>query len=271
MAMTQPQFRLQLIALFAMLALAPPLWAQSDTKPNRTDLSRLSFDDLTACYKNLKACGAKDVWEISDEFASRLPSLPSDRLIACFEDWKLCGIAEDRTTGWPISDELARRGHVHEMLTIYWKDHRWAIRNGIEHVAYHFDTPEVTAFMRRVVAEKANDGEERYWPVNYLAKKCDPTGLKELSTGRYRNQGSLQYQTSVELFGKCKYRPAVPYLVDSALHDASLNIVDAADNSLHALFPDSPREFESLEKEQTYFCGRAHRDGFKVTCTRIAR
>jgi hypothetical protein len=260
-------FRFQVIALFTTLLFAGSISSQSNENSGRSsDLTKLSSDELTACYDAPNKCGAKDVWEISDEFDRRLQGLPSDRLVACFENWKLCGIAEDRTTGWPISDELARRGHIEDLLALYWKDNRWAIRNGIEHVAYHFDSPEVTAFMRRVLKERVNDGEKLYWPVNYLAKKCDVPALQELSTGRYRNQGSLQYQTSVELFGKCKYRPAIPYLVDSCLFDASLNIVGAADDSLHALYPDSPRDFDSLENAQIYFCGRARREGLKVSC-----
>jgi len=265
--MIPQMFRTRILGLATTaLLVASSGWPQTSAKSVHTDLSSLTSDELTACYKSPKTCGVDDVWEISDEFARRLPSIPSDRLVACFDDWKICGTEEDRATGWPISDELARRGQIHDLLVLYWKDHRWAIHNGIEHVAYHFDTPEVTEFMRRVLAERVNDGDELYWPVNYLAKKCDASALKELSTGRYRNQGSLQYQTSVELFGKCKYRPAIPYLVDSALNDVSWNIAGAADDSLHALYPDAPKDFDSLEKVRDYFCRRAHQEGAKVSC-----
>ncbi len=250
----------------AALLVASSLWAQTSGRSGPSDLSTLTSDELTACYTAPKACGVDGVWEISNEFARRLPSISSDRLVACFDDWKICGIEEDRTTGWPISDELARRGQMHDLLVLYWKDHRRAIHSGIEHVAYHFDTPEVTEFMRRVLAERVNDGEALYWPVNYLAKKCDASALKELSTGRYRNEGSLQYQASVELFGKCKYRPAIPYLVDFALDDVSLNIVGAADDSLRALYPDAPKNFGSPEMARDFYCRRAHQEGTKVSC-----
>jgi hypothetical protein len=120
--------------------------------------------------------------------------------------------------------------------------------------------------MRRILTERIEDGEDRYWPINYLAKKCDSAALKELSTGHYRNQGSLQYQTSVELFGKCKYRSSIPYLVDTAIYDLSFNIVGAAQDSLRALYPDSPKDFEELEEMQQYFCERAKREGFGVHC-----
>ncbi len=187
--------------------------------------------------------------------------------MACFADWKICEAGEGQATGWLISDELARRGRPDELLLHYWKENDPAIRDGIEHVAYHFNNPEVTSFMSTVLARKMKDDEDRYWPVNYLAKKCDPIALKELSSGRYRNQGSLQYQTSVELFGKCKYRPAIPYLVDVAIYDFSFNIVDAAIDSLNTLYPHSPKTFASIEAMQKYYCGRAKQEGIEVRCT----
>lgn len=197
-----------------------------------------------------------------------LSKFTREQLVACFADYQICLAADDSASGWQISDELAKRGNPHDLLVRYWHERKWLIRSGIEDLAYHFDTPEITAFMQRIVAERVYDREDRYWPVNYIAKKCDQRGLKELSTGRYRNQGSMQYQTSVELFGKCGYRPAIPYLVDSALYDFSLNIVDAADDSLHALYPDAPRDsdFKNPKQVQHYFCGRAKQEGFRVHC-----
>ena len=46
----------------------------------------------------------------------------------------------------------------------------------------------------------------------------------------------------------------------------SLNIVAAADYSLHALYPDGPKDFDKLEDMQKYFCNRARQEGFKVQC-----
>jgi len=188
-------------------------------------------------------------------------------LVSCFDDWKMCGLWEDQASGWPISEEIARRGDPHDLLVRYWKERKWVTRDGIEDVAYHFDTPEVTAFMRRILSERMSRKDDHYWAVNYLAKKCDENALKILSSGRYRYLGSLQYQTSVELFGKCQYRPAIPYLVGTAVYDFSLNIVIAADHSLHALYPDGPKNFDRLEEMQHYFCGRAKQEGFRVKCS----
>src|SRR5579862_5476970 len=209
--------------------------AQAAKRSGTPALRQMSSNQLKACLEKADFCGS-DVWALSDELARRLATLHTDTLVACFGDWKICGVGEDKASGWPISDELARRGNPHDLLTRFWKEPNWEIRDGIEHVAYHFDTPEVTAFMQRVLTEHAKDGEDLYWPVNYLAKKkCDPDALKQLATSRYRNQECMQYETSVKLFGKCRYRAAIPYLVDTAVYDACLNIVDSADFSLDRL------------------------------------
>jgi hypothetical protein len=190
-----------------------------------------------------------------------LKKLPTERLLSCFDDWKVC-----EESDWNIADELLKRGIVHDLLGIYWRDSRFMVRNGIEKVAYQVDSAEVVDFMRRIVVEKVDDGEDDYFPVNYMAKKCYPQALAELSTGKYRNQGSMQYESSVELFGRCKYRPAIPYLVGTALHDFSFNIIEAADHSLHKLYPDSPKDFDDLATMQRYYCDRAHKERFKVKC-----
>jgi hypothetical protein len=235
-------------------------------QPAKRDLRKYSSDQLKACFHDAKICGTDDTYSISDELVRRLPKLPTKQLVACFDDWRICGVGEDKASGWPISDELARRGDPHDLLVGYWNEPRWTIRDGIEHVAYHFDSAEVTSFMRRVLAERVYDGEDLYWPVNYLAKKGDSAALAELATGRYRNQGCMQYQTSVALFGKWKYRPAIPYLVDTALYDFCGNIIDAAEKSLRAMYPDSPKQFESLGAMQHYFCRRAKQEGLRLQC-----
>lgn len=246
-----------------------PIWphvAEARQKPTKPDLRKYSSDQLKACFDDPRICGTDDTYAISDELVRRLHKFPTEQLVACFDDWRICGVGEDRASGWPISDELARRGDPHGLLVRYWHEPKWTIRDGIEDVAYHFDSPEVTSFMRRVLTEQVYDGEDRYWPVNYLAKKGDRDALAELSTGRYRNQGCIQYQTSVALFGKWKYRPAIPYLVDTALYDFCGNTVDAAESSLRAMYTTSPKQFESAKAMQRYFCARAKEDGLRVQC-----
>ena len=252
---------------FALLVFLPCAHAQSlDEKPKES-LRHFSSAELQACFDKLSLCGAASIYQIDDEFVRRLPHLATDLLLDCFDNWRICGVGENQAAGWHLSDELARRGNIGPILARFWREPKWTIRDGIEHIAYHFDTLEVTAFMREVFAAKKKDGEDLYWPTNYLAKKCDPDALKELSTGRYRNQGCLQYQTSVALFGKCSYRPAIPYLIESTLYDFCGNITDAGFKDLRKLFPHSPSDFNSPEETQHYFCARAKKENISVTCT----
>jgi hypothetical protein len=199
------------------------------------------------------------------DVAPDLTRFSSEQLVACLKDADICGTYESQVTGWPISDELARRGDPSKLLRLYWAERDSRVRDGLEHLAYHFDTPEATEFMGRVLKAHKQDTEDWYWPVNYLAKKCNQQALKFLATGKYRNEGSLQYANSVAQFGKCQYRPAIPYLV-TALGDPSLNIVGSAEWSLRILFPDAPVQFISIDEERRYFCQAAWRDGFHPNC-----
>jgi len=101
----------QVVALLFALALLTSGFckAQPQERPPESDLKRLSSDELKACLDAAKSCAISDVSAIEDELARRLPTLPSEQLLACFDDWKICGVDEDRASGWPISDELARR------------------------------------------------------------------------------------------------------------------------------------------------------------------
>jgi hypothetical protein len=237
--------------------------AQSDSHK----LRRLSSEQLTQCYTDANVCGTTDANAISEELSRRLPEMSTETLLACFADWHICGTHEGETAGLPISDEIARRGNPAPLMDRYWQEKNAAIRAGIEHVAYHFDTPQMKAFLREVFAKRLDDGEDMYFPENYLAKRCDPDALKLLSSGHSRDQGCVQFESTVQVFGKCKYRPAIPYLVDSALSDLCGNIVKSAAEDLRGFYPKGPQSFDSPEEAQAYYCKAAKSEGFAVTCT----
>jgi hypothetical protein len=204
-----------------------------------------------------------------------LSKVSTERLIACFKDWKICGAADSTATGWEISEELSRRGETDRLIARYGYDKSPDIRNGIEHLAYHHQSRVAADYMRTVFTKRLDDGENLYWPAMYLAKGCDHAALQYLDPGPDQewiadkfSVSSAQFAATAELFGKCRYRPAIPYLVVIGLHAASLNLVDAADQSLRRFYPTSPK-FETLEAEQRYFCERANRDGFQLDCKAI--
>lgn len=249
-------------ALVVMLSTVVHGSAQADARK----LRKMTDEQLTRCYTDASVCGTNDEGLISRELSRRLPMMSTEELMSCFVEWHVCGMKETEATGTPISDELARRGNPNTLMDSYRYEQSPARRSGIEHVAYHFDTPQVLAFMREVFTRKLDDGEGLYYPANYLAKRCDSEALKLLSTGQARGQGCLQFQSTVETFGRCKYRPAIPYLVSSALMDMCGNIADAAVNDLRMLYPGSPQTFDSPEAAQAFYCRAAKKEGFAVTC-----
>jgi hypothetical protein len=252
-----------LIALFAVTAIG---YSQAKKSPAGPNLRKFSSDELKACFHDKTICGTDDIYAISDELTKRLPAFSTDQLVACFADWKICGVENDIETGWAVSAELDRRGNPHMLLVRYWTEPDELVRDGIMHAASHFKTPEITAFMKKVLAAGQGDEDDLYWPANYLAKRCDPDGLKWLSTREGRPEGCLIWTPTVALFGKCHYRPAIPYLIANSLDDACLNIVDAAETDLRAIYPHSPTDFRSIEEMRKYYCSRALLDSFKVDC-----
>jgi hypothetical protein len=257
--------------LLPILLVLPELTvAQTQPQPN---LTHFTHPQLVACYDNLNLCGAHDIYAIEDELKHRLAKLPTPELVRCFSDWHICGVGEGPASGWPISDELRRRGHLTEILAQYGNTTNADIRDGLEHLAFHSRSPEAQSFLNRVFTERLDDGEHLYWPAVYLAKQCDRAALHYLDPGPTSRSiadnfsvSSAQFAETASLFGKCSYRPSIPYLVKIGLNAASLNLVDAADQSLRRFYPNSPH-FNSLEAEQKYFCNRANHDNFDVDCS----
>lgn len=240
--------------------------AQATPSTPKPALSKFSSERLKACYDDKAICGARDVFEISDELTKRLPTFSTDQLIACLKNWKACGVENDIETGWAVSKELARRGDPHKLLIYYWTEPDILVREGIVHAAYQMKTPEVTEFMRRVLAVGQGDEDTLYWPADYLAMNCDADGLKWLRKRHGRPEGCIIWAPTVALFGKCNYRQAIPYLVDNSIRDACLDIVDEGVKDLQHFFPHSPKEFNGMEEMQDYFCARAKREGLHVDC-----
>lgn len=257
----------QTLCMFVLLAASLPLASQASKSPAWPNLHKFSSDQLIACFNDKTICGTDNIDAISDELVRRLPELSTDQLVACFADWKICGVENDLETGFAVSAEVARRGNPDALLDRYWTEPNPDIRYGMVHVAYHFHSKKAIAFIQKILAAGQGDEDTLYWPASYLAKRCDPGGLKWLSERQGRPEGCIVFTGTVRAFGKCQYRPAIPYLIENSLRDACLNIVDDAEYSLEKLYPDQPAKFDSLEAEQKYYCHRALQEGFKVECS----
>jgi hypothetical protein len=249
--------RVLLLIVFA----ASLLYAQYPESTARPDLSKFTSAQLSACFHNFTICGTDNETIIAGELVARLPHFSTNELIMCFSEWRICG-----ADSFTLTDEIVRRGHPDLLIARYWKETDNSIREGILQVVSHFHSDDMTDFMRKVLAEKKGDDEFLYWPANYLAKLCDPDALQWLSSRKGRSEGCLQFAGTISVFGRCKYRPAVPYLIKYSMNDACLNIVDDAETDLRSLYPHSPKEFKSIEEMQQYFCGRAKQEGFKIHC-----
>lgn len=101
--------------------------------------------------------------------------------------------------------------------------------------AYDLDDPRVVAAMARHVS--AERTVAAYYAANSLAKRGDRQALAVLrsNAGRY-DISSAQWATTVRLFGRYRFMPAVLYLIQS-LDAGSLNLADAARESLLDIFP----------------------------------
>jgi hypothetical protein len=180
-----------------------------------------------------------------------------ETLLHRLSDVKSCG-DECR---WQVADALGKPENKTFLLTAFRNANTSEEKLGISYALYRIDDPQIEAFFKRLIAEGYDDGEGLYYPLNYLAKRCDPDALRVLSgngKGGYKGYpGCLQWGKTVELFGKCKYRPAIPYLIES-VEAACMNIGIAAVEDLQTMYPGSPDFSEySLEQIENYFRRRA--------------
>jgi hypothetical protein len=178
-------------------------------------------------------------------------------LVECFSTLDSCGAQSN----WDIADALGTKANKAFLLSEFRGRKDPDQRLGIIYSLYRIDDTEIAAFFKKLVAERFDDGEELYYPLNYLAKRCDGEALGVLSGGGKGGYpgypGCLQWSTTVKLFGQCRYRPAIPYLIDS-IDAACMNIGIEAVESLKKMFPGSPNfEPYSLREIQQYFEHRA--------------
>jgi hypothetical protein len=99
---------------------------------------------------------------------------------------------------------------------------------------YAIDDPEVLAFMRDHMSEKRT--ETAYYCTNYVAKTGDVEALGILYANFWAYPVmSLQWATTVRLFGVHKYMNAVPKLIET-MDAASGNVGQAAYEALSEIF-----------------------------------
>lgn len=172
---------------------------------------------------------------------------------------------------WEVAEELAARADVAFMTGAYARADA-AQRGVLVKALSYIDDPRVLAFMRRIAFKNLKPGQPdydpTYFPLQYLAKRCDKRALARLS--RYANikdaypVGCMWWQDTVAEFGTCRYRPAIPYLIE-ALTTACVGIDENALDGLNKLLPGvCTAEFKTPEAAQECYAKAAQKRGIRL-------
>jgi hypothetical protein len=182
-----------------------------------------------------------------------LKRFSNDVLIRCFASHE-CG--QDY---WAVSIELARRKPTRLLIASYRKSASALERSGILLALYQINATEVAHFMRAAIDSNKLVDEDLYYANDYLGQRCDVRALRFLSgsgtTKYFQLAACPEWSRTVSHFGRCHFRPAAPFLVNS-LGSQCLDIGNAAANSLAALFPDAPKKFATRQALEEYFSKR---------------
>jgi hypothetical protein len=160
---------------------------------------------------------------------------------------------------WELADELVGRTSPKFLIESF--------RGGDEcqrHVLlielFKIQKPEVLAFMRDLAFTNLTnepDGEPRWYPLQYLADRCDLRALRRFNRDiNWKDEypiGCMWWTGTVRQFGKCGYRPAIPHLIRYTNSVACLNISDAAIESLMALYPGKCKSVTSMDQAHDCF------------------
>ena len=223
----------------AILTMAPPALAGTDSPDAADPPGDPGIGSMPAC-DSIHISARTDAQLVSLLTAKAIDSLVASRV--------------HPDCVFTVMDSLTARRAVEVLVTAI--DHpadatqkKYAIL-----AAYHLDDARVVAAMARHLTSETTAAA--YYATNYMAKRGDRQALAVLySNGGHYGISSVQWAATVRLFGKYKFMPAVPYLIDS-LDAASMNVGAAAMESLLDIFPGpNPPEIGSVAWQE-YFTGR---------------
>jgi hypothetical protein len=160
------------------------------------------------------------------------------------------------SASWPALSSSAQDNQVNNLLARLERSQdegeRVEIIAGSDSLWESHDPRVYNALLKRLSAEQTKEAMCVAW---YLAKRGNAKALAILNQNNYKYPvSSYEWSYVIAVFGKQKYAPAVPALIDD-MSAASLNVVGAAEESLRAFYPDSPsdKDFGTIEKAQSYF------------------
>jgi hypothetical protein len=147
---------------------------------------------------------------------------------------------------WDIANALRKRYDAKALIALY-PNQPALVRQVIVYALYHDRGKDIATLMRQAAFAGLKPGltteDNNYFPLQYLAQRCDPDALRELNrpdnfAGSYP-VACMQWQHTLSAFGKCGYKDAIAHLAMS-LDAACVNNIDAARHSLRQLMPHSP-------------------------------
>lgn len=195
-----------------------------------------------------------------DQIQAKIAPLTDDQLINCLKlEPRNCPLEDSYWDLGMIEGELGDRKHPDLLLAAYAKSEDEDQRDHIIRALSQIDDPKVLSFMRSIAfAHLGNgmDGEDTFFPLDYLADHCDQRALARLNRPvnfkRYTPMPCLYWAGALKSFGKCNYPAAASNLVRS-LDAACLNITGEAESSLQQFFPGACQHNRSIKEEQACY------------------
>lgn len=176
----------------------------------------------------------------------RLGRMSVDEVLSCASDAERCQLSE-----WELARELARRNDV--AVLVERLPRAAAPQRRVLVFALYSSTPNPK--VERLMQHLSHDPDEEiaYYALNYQVKLCDQRALARMTAPPYHVRAACeQWATTVALVGQCRYTLGGSFLLASLDH-ACLNVIQAAETSLRALYPEAPASFESLVDEKAFF------------------
>jgi hypothetical protein len=184
--------------------------------------------------------------------SQQIKTMSSRELLTCLEVNPNCGVES-----YDALDELTRRRQVSFLIRAFRNSKDGHQQELLVAALSHIRDPRVSRFMREIASEWMDEQDWLAW--QYLAERGDRKALAMLNQncGKYGISSDAWSDTLV-LFGKYRFRPAIPCLI-SWVNAMNLTPADAAYKSLRILFPGSP-ELKSPEEAEVYFTNRAKKE-----------
>ena len=161
-----------------------------------------------------------------------------------------------------IVAELAKRNMSNKALEIYPRvtsEKKALIVEGLFTTRHD---PHIRDFMERIafnnLKQNEPDSEPRWYALQYLAEGCDERALQRLNGRQNFTEegypiGCMWWTSTIRTFGKCRYRPAIPHLIQSTNTVACLNISEAAYYSLLDFFPGKCTKTKTMDEMHDCF------------------